>query len=900
MTATDTTKQRQLLLQAEKILLHPIHPHLIAYCPTMDLIAVVTNEENLDVFRINGQRAFGLKRKSEDVNVDTLQWEFNGKSIAISWSDGSTDLVNAETGKVSHKDLMLPSSTREDDTMQEDELPSRVKCIGWGLNFIDVDVVKRRTGLKSRRTNRTTSNQTDVFGQPTTEDWDAFKDGTTIEDFLQRQPDFQSLDVAPDLPDQLAMMDMETLLPKLPAIPLPPALPFMRISQADSGAFSSQVDVDSLLHSHHLKDQNSVDIFIRCSDRGTIHPSMYDSKETVNIHLPNAWGLESTPLLHTSHPYSCSHGLLMRTTSPTSHESKLAFIPLTLNFIPSAGIYLHLIASKTSQLQNLLLYVTQCLQRIRTYFKHAQDLPSKFMMNISETLEEKGQGDLVTNLFHLACTGNCPPVIREWLVDELAEQGHKRWDTTVTTSLTTLLALVHENLIPALDRCSIIISRLRGLAHFHDREWIFTSPLSDFSSLLDVLKNMRLLAHTVLLYAGEEKRQFHAFSKWLRFCIDFEATEPESQSRAEMEARDPGVDVALVLDYIQYGMTKSDLTPYLRPEAQLDEKIKGREASTYEDTKKAIEVLRDGGGFKEEALCLEHVLGHFKDGVTGLLRQVSKWQEGNIQTDGGIVLEDGEGNGAVDMRMVVEVSLIPFLLHSDFDNPLLTATQPASPNAITTYIVLSSPTTPSELHLHRLTHSPTISSLPKDIHAYAISTLAFPSAAKVLDAKFADDANLIVLLQLPSEDASSKDANTNLILRMPYTTNTVTSKPVLSYSPLAPTTLPQVLLPTGTSPSASVRTSISVTDELVKRFTRHVFEGRFTPLKLVVNGRRGRRVIVVLGSDRKHYRVLDMDFRKRQVKVDREGSGGSDDDNDEESGESDGNGDDEDVDMGGA
>lgn len=48
---------------------------------------------------------------------------------------------------------------------------------------------------------------------------------------------------------------------------------------------------------------------------------------------------------------------------------------------------------------------------------------------------------------------------------------------------------------------------------------------------------------------------------------------------------------------------------------------------------------------------------------------------------------------------------------------------------------------------------------------------------------------------------------------------------------------------------------------MVDKHTRHVFERRFTPLKLVVNGRKGRRVVVVVGSDRKHYRVLDMDYR---------------------------------------
>ncbi|KAI8932915.1 hypothetical protein NX059_010390 [Plenodomus lindquistii] len=827
----------------------------------MDLIALVTDEENLDVYRINGQRAFGLKRKSEDVSVDALQWEFNGKSIAVSWSDGSTDLVSAETGKVTHKDVMLPSIQEQGDAMEEDAVP-RVKCMGWGLNFIDVDAVKKRTGTKARKTNGTTTTSTDGFGNPTTEDWDAFKDDTTLEDFLQRQPDFQALDIAPDLPDQLAMMDMEAVLPKLPAIPLPPppALPYMRVSAAESGAFSTQAEVDALLHSHHLKDHNSVDMFIRCSDRGTVHPSIYDSLETVNVQLPSAWNVESTPLLHTSHPYSCTHNLLVRITSPSSpRKQKIALVPLTLNFIPSAGIYLHLIASKTSQLQNLLLYITQTLQRIRSFFKQSTDLPGKLMRNITETLKEKGQGDLITNLFHIACTGNTSPTMHEWLVDELAEAGHKRWDAAVSSALEKLLALLHENLLPAIDRCSIVVSRLRGLAQFHDRDWIFTSPVQDFSSLLEVLKNLRLLAHTSLLYAGEEKKQFHAFSKWLRFTIDYEATEPESASRAEMELREPGVDMSMVLEYIKHGLTKTDLNPYLRPEAQLETQKRAAEAASYEDTKRAIEVLKEGGGFREEALCLEHVGGHLRTGVQGLLRQVGKWLEEGVVMDGGFVLEEGERGvegGEVDMRMVFE---------------------PAT-NLISTYIALISPSTPDRLCIHRISPTPNASSLSKHPHTHAISTLSFPHTTStkitILDAKFADDTTLFLLLQSsPTTKSQSQSQHTtitttNILISLPYTTTT--SQPTIHYTALAsPSLLPS-------SPAPVFPKPINVTQAVVEKYTRHVFEGRFTPLKLVVNGRKGRRVVVVLGSDGKHFRVLDMDFREGGDGDGKEGEGEGD------------------------
>jgi anaphase-promoting complex subunit 4 len=421
----------KLLQQAEKILLHPIHPHLISYCPTIDLIALVTDEENLDVYRINGQRAFGLKRKSSDVSVDCICWEYNGQGIAVSWSDGATDVVSAETGKVIHKDVPAPRMDDNGDERGEEgaDQNRRIASIEWGLNFIGVDAVKRRMGLRKKRGDglgeTTLGGETEglAFEVETTEDWDKHKDATTLESFLDRQPDLAALDISPSLPDQLAMMDLETLQPKLPAIPLPPATPFMMVrpgQQVDSGAFSSQAQVDSLLHSQHLKDYNSVDMFVRCTRGGSVHPSIYDSLETVDVRLPDAWGVKKSRVRkQASHPYCCSHGLL--TEVQIQGTSKLAFVPLTLGFIPSAGIYLHLIASKTSQLQNLLLYLQQCLQRVRTFWRHSRDLPERFMRNIEEPLEEKDQGGLVENLYHLACTGNCPELVRDWLVDELQE-----------------------------------------------------------------------------------------------------------------------------------------------------------------------------------------------------------------------------------------------------------------------------------------------------------------------------------------------------------------------------------------------------------------------------------------------------------------------------------------------
>ncbi|KAF2442899.1 hypothetical protein P171DRAFT_522584 [Karstenula rhodostoma CBS 690.94] len=850
MAAMNASPEPKLLQQAEKILLHPIHPQLISYCPTMDLIALVTDEENLDVYRVNGQRAFGLKRKSEDVVVEALKWQWNGAGLAVAWSDGCVDVLGVETGKVVHGNVKLPS-LRDGDK-------STVRCIGWGPNFIDVKRVKRRTGESQSGRGSTKKNALDL-SNPTTEDWDAFKDDTNLEDFLQRQPDFASLDIAPDLPDQLAMMDTESLLPKLPVIPLPPANPMMRFVRqpVDSGAFSSQAEVDGLLHSQHLRDHNSVDMFLRFTEEGSVHPSIYDSMEAVYVRLPRAWNLQSKVVMHASHPYACTHSLLMEIRSPTNTQKKIAWVPLTLGFIPSAGIYLHLIAAKTAQLQNLVSYLSHTLNRIHTYFKQAQDLPGKFMMNISETLEEQKEGNLVQNLYHLACTGHCPPPIHEWLVDELAEQGHKRWDNAVTSGLATVLQLLHENFLPALDRCSIIISRLKGLAEFHDRDWIFSGPMTEFTALLDVLKTMRLLANTTLLYAADEKRYFTSFSKWLKYSVDLETTEPGSQSRAEMESQPAGVDIGIVLEYIQYGMSNSDVQPYLTSAKEIP-----GEATDYEDTLKAIELLRGGGIYKAEALCLEKVLLQFGDGVRNLLKQVSQWQETNTSMDSGIVLGEGDVGAPLDMRMVPEHNA----------------------DTISTYVALPTATTPGpSITIHRHTHDPRIASLPSSLRASSITSLQTESH-DILDAKFADDVTLLLLLQ--STDAAKACS----IISFPYTpagNEALATKAdqVVAYSTITSNTVQPTLLPGGHALPSSAHHTIELTAEMLSKHTRHVFEGRFTPLRLVVNGRKGRRVVVVLGSDKKHYRVLDLDFTEKRGGE--EGGGGSSDE-------------DSDVEMGGA
>lgn len=166
-------------------------------------------------------------------------------------------------------------------------------------------------------------------------------------------------------------------------------------------------------------------LVIGCTD-GTIHLSIFDSFEIGPFDLNRVSVVpgNSKPLLHSSHPQCSTHSLLVSSQALNGSEDKdeFSFVPLDLRFISSSGDYLYLLASKSTQLQNMLRYIKQVQVLMQHEWKSSQDLPRKFMRNVNESLQEKSHCDIVHACYHLVCTGNCFPPMREWLVEELMER----------------------------------------------------------------------------------------------------------------------------------------------------------------------------------------------------------------------------------------------------------------------------------------------------------------------------------------------------------------------------------------------------------------------------------------------------------------------------------------------
>lgn len=125
------------------------------------------------------------------------------------------------------------------------------------------------------------------------------------------------------------------------------------------------------------------------------------------------------------------------------------------------------------------------------------------------------------------------------------------------TALESLRSLVHQNFLPALERCCIILSRLRGLAKFHDDRDDIGFSAQQISRALEIMSCLTFVGHKILVHTMDELEHFTAFSAWLRFQIDRQAS--SSPANDELTEKEATMDNARILTYIECYLTRSPL-----------------------------------------------------------------------------------------------------------------------------------------------------------------------------------------------------------------------------------------------------------------------------------------------------------------------------------------------------
>lgn len=218
--------------------------------------------------------------------------------------------------------------------------------------------------------------------------------------------------------------------------------------------------------------------------------------------------------------------------------------------------------------------------------------------------------------------------------------------------------LVHENLIPALERICVLVSRLRGLSRFQDSNAALGLSTQELDNVLDTVNCVQLLAHRILICVRSELHQFTAFSAWLRQEIELQSADAGSTSVHEAAEKDFSVDHTSTLEYIQGAMMQSQLIRYLNVQSQDDQKsqwdLSAEGRSLYGVYKRELKDLSKGISSQKQHPGFGELISHLDTQCSLVFARIAETQKRNVRLGTPISLGT-DVPASLDMRMIIGV-----------------------------------------------------------------------------------------------------------------------------------------------------------------------------------------------------------------------------------------------------
>uniref|UniRef100_A0A060T2Y6 Anaphase-promoting complex subunit 4 n=1 Tax=Blastobotrys adeninivorans TaxID=409370 RepID=A0A060T2Y6_BLAAD len=336
-------------------------------------------------------------------------------------------------------------------------------------------------------------------------------------------------------------IDVMQSMPRLP--PLPSSVqPFSRISLEEGSP--------------------NVDMLVTGTKNGSFRLSLYGVFSIGSVSIPSIGNDAVISQISASPDLERFH-LLVKSSQDTWH-----YTTACADFVRRFGQqYLPEVSLTPAKVLALLEYIHECGSIVRSEVKAIAGAASKALSWLSD--QDLVQGEDVEPKVAVQCalydtliTGNSGPSVGQWLTQELGEKGIRKWHKVCMASYEQCQRVLFENLIPACERLLVLLSRLRGLAKWHERGVPLGLDSENFDTAIEQASTIAKLADSCVWKINEEEHYFKAFVSWLQIAHDDVPDATPFTGKPVIE--DPGsartVDVA---KYITSYLTECSLEPFV-------------------------------------------------------------------------------------------------------------------------------------------------------------------------------------------------------------------------------------------------------------------------------------------------------------------------------------------------
>lgn len=605
----------------------PVVERLLHFESRTELVAYVDSDYNVCITRTGGQRTTTITLEQlGDSKPTCIQWHINGKALHVGTESGALYAIDAEAVRPTAAATILQAGTA-------------MTCLGR--------VVNSSVCLASRYSEKT-------------QDVDVWLSKFQLNSDSEGE---EGLNISSkDLPQRLAAIDIETVLPTLGPINAHSTTSKQMPGRPAKVAAVSE-HVWQLL-SQSTSPDLSIDVQVNALADGSMILGLGSCFQHRLSLIPSDSHMSSyhTPIKHCGDSRTSHHAILLVVFQPLDDQvgpimahPKLAVFqnPFSL----SGGQHTPLIFAKSSQLQGLKLLLSQCTSNLLSEWSSHSALPANFIRNIGEELGEKNEAGIQCQLYMLAMTGECSPTVAEWLKDVLQERGHKRWDTAMTSLYSSVSQILQLHISPALERCALVASQLRGLATYYANSHEFTVEPEEFTLIINAVTTAQTLTHEAMRLCSREVTLYRVFAKWLRKQIDLAGMEAGSAGAIEAaETIATSTDLPNLLEYLEGPIIESRLTALI--EDQLDDSG----SFSLDDVSAAIETARVSPEQKAACLSLPLQIRAVIGCLEQALGQINAWQSSTLKAPTLVDIDGGCTYSVYDMRMFVSPAQPPDIL----------------------------------------------------------------------------------------------------------------------------------------------------------------------------------------------------------------------------------------------
>ncbi|KAF9214555.1 Anaphase-promoting complex subunit 4 [Podila verticillata] len=520
------------------------HPHkLQAWCPTADLLALVSLENDLEMYRLSWEKHWSIRVKEppkktggvsrissgSEADVVSLAWRPDGRLI------GHINIYDYMDGSLAHT---IASVALENSPL------ASIQCLKW----------------------------TEVYLGPSS------------------APAFFGIRQSPN-----TLLDAMPLLSPIPesstAQEMSARMMFARhrrgAARGGFGGMASRTVAGSALGLSKAEDVTVLD-----EESSPIMNALFssDSHGRFRLRLFGGFDMESISLsemlqMFAPHQFQTVDIIaadiqadlselaiiaLGTTSDAKSTGGQLLQITVGSELLRRHAREIRAIGVRTRPIQHLLAYMDECLEVMKKDYGKLCQLSEHCMESVQECLKNNGDSNDPTAEFsHLLLTGRPSVSMDQYLQQELGHHGVKRWDKSGKAAYENLRKVAFECLLPACERLVVHMTDILAYSRWRERYGTLDLDERKVYSCIRLAGEFIGMIERLFQALKFEIKQFNEFENWIEQVVERlqPTTRGVDEQADEGPKKFPPVDTVSVAGYLRSGMGKGLATFFKESEA---------------------------------------------------------------------------------------------------------------------------------------------------------------------------------------------------------------------------------------------------------------------------------------------------------------------------------------------